>query len=174
MRQADLKVDHEYAFVTYKGYGSLLTVSQVRLSAIDGGGRATVTAIDPGEKPKYAWGWKPIKRGEKRRVQTRDIYCLWSEWPDRATALRSELAQQEAQRQAQRDEEARRKADRVTLDPNRGLPDQYDEEYVYDDTDAKERAALVKACMAYPLEQTNCAQIGSAPITSLLMSLPTT
>jgi hypothetical protein len=28
--------------------------------------------------------------------------------------------------------------------------------------------------MAYPLEQTNCAQIGSAPITSLLMSLPTT
>ena len=35
----------------------------------------------------------------------------------------------------------------MTLDPNRGLPDQYDEEYVYDDTDAKERAALVKAYM---------------------------
>jgi hypothetical protein len=147
MRQADLKVDHEYAFVTYKGYGSLPSVAQVRLSAIDGGGRATVKVIDPGEKPKYALSWKPIKRGEKRQVQTRDIYCLWSEWPDRAAALRSELAEQEAQRQTQRDEEARRKADRVTLDPNRGLPDQYDEEYVYDDTDAKERAALVKAYM---------------------------
>jgi hypothetical protein len=73
--------------------------------------------------------------------------CLWPEWPDRAAALRSELADQEAERQTQRDEEARRKADRVTLDPNRGLLDQHDEEYVRDDTNVKERAALVKAYM---------------------------
>lgn len=145
MRQADLEVDHEYAFITNKGYGSLPSVAQVRLAAIDGGGKATVKVIDPGEKPKYALDWKPFKRGEKRQVQTRDIYCLWSEWPDRAAEIRSELAEQEAQRQARRDEEACRKADRVTLDPNRELPDQYDEEYVYDDTDAEERAALTKA-----------------------------
>lgn len=120
-------------------------MAQVLLAAIDGGGKATVKVIDPGEKPKYALGWKPFKRGEKRQVQTRDIYCLWSEWPDRAAEIRSELAEQEAQGQARLDEEARRKADRVTLDPNRQLPDQYDEEYVYDETDAEERAALIKA-----------------------------
>lgn len=122
MRQADLKVDDEYAFVTYKGYGSLPSVAQVRLSAIDGGGNVTVKVVNPGEKPKHAIGWESLKRGETQKVQARDIYCLWSEWPDRVRALRSELAEQEAQRRARRDEEDRRKADRVTLDPNRKLP----------------------------------------------------
>jgi hypothetical protein len=169
MRQADLKVDHEYAFVTYKGYGSLPSVAQVRLSAIDGGGKVTVKVINPGEKPKYAMGWESLKRGETRKVQARDIYCLWSEWPDRATALRSELAEQEAQRQARRDEEDRRKADRVTLDPNRELPDQYDEEYVYDDTDVKERSALVKAYMQV---NSMCRHDALDPLHPVLANLP--
>jgi hypothetical protein len=94
---------------------------------------------------EYALGARRVKRNEKLQVATRAIACPWEEWAKRAIAIG---AQREAQASARRnayEEIERSRADRVLVKANRTLPEKYDEDYFYTETDASEREVLSKA-----------------------------
>jgi hypothetical protein len=146
VKQADLQVGQDYAFPIYKPYDAAPLAARVRVLSLDGGGKATVQVVDPGEKlPKHAWGATPVKRNEKRQVSTRNIACPWEAWASHAASIDAELEARAAERQQWHDDYERKRADRVTVDPDRALPDEYDEEFIRDSTDAGERAVLAKA-----------------------------
>ncbi|MBE1467430.1 hypothetical protein H4W33_006442 [Kibdelosporangium phytohabitans] len=143
VKQADLSVGSEYAFQTYKPYDAAPVAARVRVISIDGRGKVTVKVSDPGAKvPKDRWGARSVKRNERLQVTTRDIICPWEEWADRAASIGSELAARAAAQRSNWSEHERRRADRVVVDANRMLPDEYDEQHFYEDTDAEERAVL--------------------------------
>ncbi|MCE7009986.1 hypothetical protein LWC34_45345 [Kibdelosporangium philippinense] len=145
MKQADLLVGNEYAFQTYKSYNAAPLAARVRIVSVDGRGKATVRVVDPGKKPpKNAWGARPVKRNEQVQVATRDIVCPWDEWADRAASIDADLAARAAKQREWWDDIERQQADRLVVNPERALPEEYDEEHVYAETDADERAALGK------------------------------
>ncbi|MGP4019133.1 hypothetical protein [Saccharopolyspora sp. 5N708] len=143
MKQADLRVGNEYAFPTYKPYDAAPLAARVRIVSIDGGGKVTVRVVAPGTKPpQHAWDAQQVKRGEQRQVATRDIVCPWEEWADRAAAIGAEREAEVAERRAWHDDFERRRADRVVVDAERALPEEYDEKFFDTETDAEERVAL--------------------------------
>lgn len=146
VKQADLRVGHEYAYPTFKPYDDAPVAARVRVVSVDGHGKVTVQVVDPGTKPpRNAWGARPVKRGEQVQVATRDIACAWGEWADRAAAIGAEQAARIKQQRARHDEFERERADRLLVDAGRALPDEYDDEFAGTDTDAEERAALTTA-----------------------------
>ncbi|HEX8866364.1 MAG TPA: hypothetical protein VF821_11985 [Lentzea sp.] len=106
----------------------------------------TVRVVDPGGKPpKNAWGARLVKRNEQQQVATRDIAYRWEEWPERAAAIGAELEARAATQRSWFDDLEQRRADRVNVDAERALPDEYDDEFRRANTDAEERAALTTA-----------------------------
>ena len=135
----------EYALPTYEPYDAAPAAARVRVVSVDGGGKVTVRVVDPGvQPPKNAWGAKPVTRNEKRQVTTRSIVCPWEEWAGRAASIGAEREAEEAERRSQHGDYERRRADRVSVDPERALPGKYDDEYRSGE-DAEERVALSKA-----------------------------
>ncbi|MCO5974646.1 hypothetical protein [Actinoallomurus soli] len=146
MKQADLRVGDEYALPTYKPYDAAPLAARVRILSIDGGGKVTVQVVNPGTNPpKNAWDARPVKRNEQRQVATRDIVCPWAEWADRAASIGAEREAKAAERRAWHDEYKRRRTDRLFVDPERALPEEYDEEDFDVERDIEERAALCEA-----------------------------
>lgn len=136
MKQADLEVGQDYAFLTHQPNGNGPHAARVRIISLDGGGKVTVQFIGPGDAP--------TERDETRQVSCRSIARRWEEWPDWPDPR---LAEQDAQETEQRRHEdyERRRADRIAVKAERPLPDEYDEEdFIRDRADAKERAALAK------------------------------
>ena len=130
MKQADLRLGNEYAYPTYKPYDAAPVAARVRVVSVDGRGRVTVRVVDPGAKPpKNAWGARPVKRGEERQVATRDIVCLWEEWPERAACIGAELEARAAKQRSWYDELEQSRADRLIVDAGRVLPEEYDDEF---------------------------------------------
>lgn len=145
MKQADLRVGNEYAFPTYKPYDAAPLAARVRVVSVDGGGKVTVRVMDPGTKPpKNAWSARPVRPDEQRQVATRDITCPWEEWADQAAAIGAEREARVAEKRAWHDDYERRRADRLVVDAERALPEEYDEELFHDE-DAEERTALSRA-----------------------------
>lgn len=148
MRQADLRVGREYALTVHESLDGPLA-ARVRLVSVDGGGLVTVQVLDPGPRPVYAAGARPVKRNEKLQVPTRSIACPWEQWADRVKELREKQEAQAASSRVDHEEFERRREDRVVADPSRPLPQVYDEDpfttaYALDE-DAAERAALADA-----------------------------
>ncbi|MDA3646282.1 hypothetical protein LZ318_28975 [Saccharopolyspora indica] len=143
MKQADLGIGSDYAFLTYQPYDGAPLAARVRIVSIDGQGKVTVRVMDPGPKlPKNAWGARPVKQNEQQQITTRKIVCPWDEWADRSAAIGAENERKIAERRTRYDDFERRLADRLVLDPERVLPTEYDEDYFSPDTDAEERTAL--------------------------------
>lgn len=145
MKQADLRVGNEYAFQTYKPYDAAPLAACVRVLSVDGGGKATVRVMDPGPKPpKNGWAARPVKRNEKLQIATREVVCPWSDWADRAAAIGAELAARAEESSEWLGDVERRRADRLLVDPERVLPEAYDEDRRYPEEDADERITLSK------------------------------
>jgi hypothetical protein len=170
VKQADLRVGDEYAARTYKPYDGAPHVAQVRVVSVDGHGKATVHVVDPGPKPPSAgWGAKPLKRGAKVQIATRDIECLWGEWPARAAAINATYEAEAAKRRAQHEEYDRKQADRTKIDPDRALPEEYEERFYYEDLEDEELATV---CAEYLKSHRTTWFGGPAELQALLRDLP--
>ncbi|MCR6490805.1 hypothetical protein M8542_49265 [Amycolatopsis sp. OK19-0408] len=146
MKQAELRVGDEYAYQLHEPHDAAPLAARVRVVSIDGRGKATVVVVEPGPPlPAHAFGARSVKRNEKLQISTRSIACLWGEWAARAAAVGAEKKAQAAATRQRWEELDRLQADRLVVDPERALPDQYDEEHLYPDTDVEERASLCKA-----------------------------
>ncbi|MCF6425816.1 hypothetical protein [Amycolatopsis tucumanensis] len=146
MKQADLRIGHEYAFPTYSPYDDAPLAARVSVVSIDGGGKVTVQVVDPGPRPP-ARGWRAVhvKKSEQRQIKTRDIACPWSEWAERAASIGAEKKARIAEQRARHDEWDRERADRLAIDPGRALPKEYDEEVHFRSIDLEERSELTSA-----------------------------
>jgi hypothetical protein len=145
VKQADLRVGSEYALPTYEPYGAAPLAARVRVVSVDGGGKVTVQVVDPGaQPPKNAWGAKPVKRNEKRQVTTRNIACPWEEWAHRAASIGARREAVVAEQRSWCEYFEHRRAERVAVDPERALPEDYDEEGDATE-DTEERITLSKA-----------------------------
>jgi hypothetical protein len=101
-----------------------------------------VLVMDPGS-PSTASNDPVFKQGEKKSVVARRILCEWDKWPDQVAAAATTTAK--PRKPASESFDARL-ADRVRPDPDRPLPNLYEEEgYWPSSLDEDERRKLAKA-----------------------------
>lgn len=146
MKQADLHVGYDYAFPTYKPRDSKPMAARVQVISVDGQGRVTIRVVDAGTPPpKNAWNARAVTQNEQRQVATRDIACPWEEWPEHSASIGATLEARAVERRRWLDDMKSGRTDRLAINPERTLPNKYEEEDFDEDEDTEERSALMDA-----------------------------
>jgi hypothetical protein len=149
MRQSDVVVGQEYAYQTSDPYDGPPTAARVSVKSIDGGGKVTVVVVDPSPKPQYPR--ETLKRRQTQQISTRSLVCLWDGWQAHASRIADEKAERLASQRRRWEKHEAARADRTHVDPDRPLPDRYEDE---DEIrapryrDEEESTALIRAYRA--------------------------